>query len=450
MALNAAIVWEVRTAAGSSDNNGGGYKTGASGLDWSRQAAPQYALTTVTTAAANAICLDASAAADMVGNVCQIISGTNFTPGFYEIISVVDGVSFTLDRTCTTAAGALGVINIGGALASPGQAAKAATVSGHRIWVKNDGTYTLTTATAGPAGPVLFANAIDVMMEGYTTTRGDRAGRPSVSAGSITTISIFSGQGTATQVFIHMEANGNSGSAVDGFTINSLRHMFFDCVAKNCDQAGRAGFVCSSGVAVSCKASACTTGFSSTVNNRGPKRCWADACGVGFSITGATGGDITECLATDCTGDGFSITTTGTVVVGCTADGNDGDGFDLTNIVYLVGCAATNNTGFQFRTNASCHLDYCASWLNGKGTRVNTTPRADLNPILLTGDPWVAALSDDYRPNATAGAGAALRGIAGVGIPGQTDNHDVSAVQHSDPAGGGLLTHPGMSGGMRG
>ena len=104
MAIATTIVWELRTTG--VDTNGGGYKPGATGTDFSQQDAAQYALTGVTTAAADAILLTANAAADMVGNICQIRSGTNFTTGFYEILSVVVGVSITLDRTCTSAAGA--------------------------------------------------------------------------------------------------------------------------------------------------------------------------------------------------------------------------------------------------------------------------------------------------------------------------------------------------------
>ena len=119
MAISASVVWEFESGATANMVNGGGFHTGASGTDYSQQAAAQYNLTTVTTAAANAICLSASADATMVGNIAHIISGTNFTAGWYEIISVVAGVSFTLDRTCTSAAGSLGIINIGGAL-NPG------------------------------------------------------------------------------------------------------------------------------------------------------------------------------------------------------------------------------------------------------------------------------------------------------------------------------------------
>lgn len=110
--ISAAAIWRVRPSG--TATGGGFYVSG--GTDYSQQDAPQYALTGVTTAGADAILLSASAAADMVGNGVYIASGTNFTVGWYEVASVSVGVSITLDRTCTTGAGAAGVVNIGGAL----------------------------------------------------------------------------------------------------------------------------------------------------------------------------------------------------------------------------------------------------------------------------------------------------------------------------------------------
>ena len=51
MALSASTVWEVRPATGS-DNNGGGFVTGASGTDYSQQGTAQYALTAIASAGA--------------------------------------------------------------------------------------------------------------------------------------------------------------------------------------------------------------------------------------------------------------------------------------------------------------------------------------------------------------------------------------------------------------
>ncbi len=95
------------------------------------------------------------------------------TQRWYEVLSVVAGVSITLDRTCSTAAGAAGVVNIGGALtfgAATDDAMMEAPIPGNTVWIKS-GTYTL-------GGSVVISSGsgqgnILVTYQGYTTVRGD-------------------------------------------------------------------------------------------------------------------------------------------------------------------------------------------------------------------------------------------------------------------------------------
>jgi hypothetical protein len=184
--ISANAVREVRTTG--AQTNSGGFVTGASGTDYSQQDAAQYALTDVTTAAADAICLHASAAADMVGNLCYIVSGTNFIVGWYEIISVSVGVSFTLNVACTTAAGAAGVINIGGAFLIGGTRDDEFTeslVPGNTVHVKT-GTYTLGEALSQQIDGTA-SNLIKWI--GYTAARNDACvgtNRPLIVAGANT------------------------------------------------------------------------------------------------------------------------------------------------------------------------------------------------------------------------------------------------------------------------
>lgn len=182
MAITGTAVWEIRTTATVGNVNGGFYKPGATGTDYSQQNAAQYALTGGTTAAANAIILHASAAVDMVGNGLHLISGTNATAGWYEIISVVAGVSITVDRTCTSAAGVSMVFNIGGALsmnsATDGTVITAM-VAFNVIWIKA-GTYTMG-ANWNWASVAGTAAGGDCHLLGYNVTRGDNptgANRP--------------------------------------------------------------------------------------------------------------------------------------------------------------------------------------------------------------------------------------------------------------------------------
>lgn len=180
MVLAAATTWEIRS--GGNDANGGGYVTGASGTDWSLQNSPQYALTGIATAGAGAVFLYVGASADMVGNILQVVSGTNFTAGFYQILSVSLGVSVTVDRNLCTGIGASGVINIGGAVATVG-AIGSVVVDGNIVYVKK-AAFTITTAW------VLSWTGF-VSIRGYDATRGDN-GRPTVTTSTNST-SVFSG-----------------------------------------------------------------------------------------------------------------------------------------------------------------------------------------------------------------------------------------------------------------
>ncbi len=173
MTISSGVVWEVRTTATAGNVNGGGFKTGASGVDYSQQDAAQYALTGVTSAGIGAVFLTASAAADMVGNIAHIRSGTNFVTGWFEIISVVVGVSVTVDRNCTSGgAGSNGVINIGGAISlgnTDDDGVFESMEPGNKMWIKA-GTYTLGgTVTVAKAGTAVLV----IEVEGYTTVRGD-------------------------------------------------------------------------------------------------------------------------------------------------------------------------------------------------------------------------------------------------------------------------------------
>ena len=189
MAIAAGTVWEARITGPASNAGGGGFVPGLAspGTDFSQQDTVQYALTGVTTAAADAILLHASAAADMKDNILNITGGTNFTVGRYQVLSVVVGVSITLDRNCTTAAGAAGVVNIGGALSlgSADDAVFEAMEAGNKMHIKS-GAYTLGGAVSVTKDGT-YASPINI--EGYNTTRGDNpafANCPSIACAANT------------------------------------------------------------------------------------------------------------------------------------------------------------------------------------------------------------------------------------------------------------------------
>ena len=183
MAANATIIWRV-FSSGSDTLCGGGYDPSiGGGTDYSKQNSAQYNTSTATTSAASATIAWTSASSDMVGNVIQITAGTNATAGFYTVISVSAGVSITVDRNCTTAAGSGITLYLGGALATIGKLNGVA-VAGNRLGVKGSfsrGSNDTLTSSVGTA-------TAPIVIEGYGTTLGDGyLGRTSNVKGLTTT-----------------------------------------------------------------------------------------------------------------------------------------------------------------------------------------------------------------------------------------------------------------------
>ncbi len=170
MAISGTVVWEVR--AGSSDNNGGGYKPGSSGTDWSQQASAQYTSAIGATTGAAAVIAWTGAAADMVGNILHVTGGTSAVQGFFEILSVVVGVSVTVDANVSSATTSNLAFQIGGAVGTLGKigssSANLGAVAGNTIWVK--GSFTL---TANDTLSMVGTLTSPVRVIGYGTTRGD-------------------------------------------------------------------------------------------------------------------------------------------------------------------------------------------------------------------------------------------------------------------------------------
>lgn len=392
MAMSAATVWEVRQ--GGSDTNGGGFVTGTSGTDWSQQSAPQYAVADGVTAGTTTI-TSATAAfgADVVGNLIYVQGGTGaVVAGWYQITLRNSATSITVDRSTGLTAGTGVTLHIGGALASPGQAAALLTTSGMHAWVKYSASvYGLTTATAGAAGPASLASSVACVLEGYDQVRGDRtANRPTlqwqVSPGANTYA--ITAVGTSRQLVANIRVNGNSQANGSGISVAAARTGAVNCAVANCSQAGTVGYLNTSGAGcVRCQASACVTGFSGGA----AFECDATACttvGFGGAIYNAV-----HCLARGCA-TGFSSSATVAAIVACTADANTSIGFDVSSAYsQLAGCLASNQSGggaigFKVGTNVAT-LSGCAAYNNA--THVSGTPLLCDGPFALAASPWLTA-----------------------------------------------------------
>lgn len=448
MALNAAIVWEVQ-ASGThvSDNNGGGFKTGATGTDYTQGAGQTHIdIADLATDAANLNVMVSAGrnfvAAD-VGNLVHVISGTHATAGWYEITSVAANKA-TVDRNFATennADHADGVAILGGALASPGGLGKVLTdhgVAGMQAWIKA-GTYTLASASANVAtGTLSLPSAKELKIEGYQTTRGDRTGtKPIISAGAIDSVTIVKTAGAYSgnnQMIANIAVDGNSRTAIIGFHINgTYTDTLYLCDASNCTTVGfkDAGSGAPYGECIACKTTSCQIGFQVSHCHG----CVAiGSTSYGFNPGGQS--SMSHCLAHGGSATGFSGGTFPTNWINCTSDSNSGassDGFNVPSygeIGAIVNCLATNNGRYGFNTAVNDYSIWKCAGYNNTGGNTNVTPLFSEQIIAVTADPYVNLGSHDFRPNNAASGGALLR-TAGIGAAGQTNYADIGAVQHT-------------------
>lgn len=449
MAISNACVWEVRITG--NDNNGGGFVTGASGTDFSQQDAPQFALTGVTSAGAGSTFLTASAAASMVGNICRIVSGTDFTPGLYQITAVSVGVSVTVDRACATGAGSSGVINIGGSFASIQIGINAFTADTQVLYVRA-ATYALGAALTSISVPNFeFAAAII----GYSTTRGDN-GKATVTT-SGTNAFTFTHPGWKIMNFTVI-GPGTTGISITGNY----------CGVFNCDVSNFATGLSLSGVdSIAFRVSvttATTAGFTvSGIWRLISCNAFSNSC-VGFNITGS-GIALCYCVSinnTGATSDGFRGFPVGGALINCLAYGNGRDGLRLTEVYSITGsacivnCILTKNVGFGINQPSSASklkttpaTGWNGLWSNTAGAvngYVLGSTDVSISGTDPTNDPFVNKAVGNFALNSTAGAGALLRAAGMIGVLNgiaTTGYEDIGPFQHQDSGGAaGIIRNP--------
>lgn len=187
MALSAALVYEVRSTATAGNLNGGGFKTGASGTDYSQQNAAQWTAGDGTsTASTTFISATSTFTSAIVGNVLHITAGTGATVGWYEVTGYTDANTITLDRVSGTYTAATfyvgGAISLGSTLDDDFLEIM---VPGNTVYIKN-ATYTLGEAVSVSSAANGTATA-PVKLIGYNATRGDNptgSTRPTFACGA--------------------------------------------------------------------------------------------------------------------------------------------------------------------------------------------------------------------------------------------------------------------------
>ncbi len=406
--------------------------SGTWAIDYSQQAGVQFSLTGLTTAAANAIILTASATKAMVGNGLVITGGTNFTTGFYSISSVSAGVSLTVDRTCTSAAGAAGTAGLGGALATPAQGATNF-VAGNVYCLKN-GTFSV-------AAGISFAGAVTLI--GYTTVRGDIVTKTILQA-STTGFTLLSTSVSAPTLY-NLELDGNSQGTTTGFACATGNPSLFNCRIRRFVTGLNPGGILTSTL-VRCEVDNNTTAGFAAVNTAYVLRwCYIHDNGANFNSTGSsTNVTAYNTVLSKNAGIGYPGRVSAwynCVFYKCVSDAispaaNTNALTDLVNCVFWGnGGYAVNNSGAQLSTLHRAFNVASGGNISGDFSAINYKPDSF---VPLTVDPFVDGDNGNFSLNTTAGGGAACRaaGFPGVFPGGTTTGYlDIGAVQHQDSGG---------------
>ena len=471
MALSASQVWELRTTG--SDANGGAFKAGGSGTDYSFQDAAQVA---VTDAVANGTTTLTSATATFtaahVGNVVYLAGGSGTLAATRrEIVTFTNSTTVVLDAVVAPSNGV--TLNLGGALLTFGELASSTRgmVASNKAFVKS-GTYAVTAAVTFAQNVAAPTNATPAScIVGYKTVRGDitfgvnAASRPLI---------------TTNAAGLNVLAFSQPGWELRGLTIGAGT------------QTPSVGFNFSSNY---CNITNCAvTAYSAygiyASGNGGVQLCEVSG-GVSATngIFAGTATPVIGCYVHDGSSVGIYSAANGmvahNVVANMSGAGNDGIGSNgssqiLYNTVYnsgrhgisfgsiysgsmlAKGNILAKNGGYGM-TNlagpgeaAKREWDGNAYYNNTSGARNNLDDVGAVNPVnsvspyvntldvLLASpnDPFTNAAGGDFTLNNTAGRGALLRGTGVLNSwPNltQVGYRDFGAIQHQD-AGGTTIT----------
>lgn len=468
MAMSPPLVWEVRTTGNAA--NGGAFRAGSSGMDYSQQDTAQVTYADLTVDATTNTNVTSSAnpfTSAHVGNVIKISSTSPWSPGYYEVMSVTSRVA-TLDRSPAATGSAGGIGRLGGAADHPLTIA-GAVVASNVVWLKA-GTYTIASPGVNFAASCAPSNTVPASrLSGYGTTRGDGV-RATLTAGTAYANTVLAtGQGWWV-ANIEVKPNGSnhgivvgamttvSNCKVSGAAVYGLNLANTQCAALGNEVTGCSG---NSGILLSNASFA----FGNYVHDN-----------TTTGITTAFDCVVSRNLVVNNTGatsDGIAVggAASTTVVTHNTVHGSGRHGLRVTGSGIIVPPIQNNifssNGGFGavFSTSAGTPAlppcDGNAYYANTSGARSNgddttVNPQnasgAYTNPLdkILAVSPFVNAAAGDFSLNNTAGGGAACRG-AGVPAawPGTTvaNSLDMGAAQHQASvasAGGGRVIGSGM------
>lgn len=470
MAISASTQMNVRDDG--VDTNGGGFVAGASGTDYSLQAAANSGgnNSSTTDVVANGTTTLTSAGASftsaIVGNIIYLTGGTGPLAATRRQVTVfTNSTTITVDATVASGTGI--TMNVGGAFLTVG-AAVTACVSGNIVNVKT-GTYTITA--------VIAMTVTTLTVKGYGTTPGDGGTAPLIttatdstpifnsnsSAGgfkSFNNLSLSNTASTRSSGIVQITTSGSSqwwaisNCSFDGFTwaVNArnaagdfpvARISLTNCLVKN---SSTLGIEADSSGAHSVWVSGCT--FST------------NAADINTGTNGTT--TVMDSILEGTTGASVTITGPVAIVQHNSFEGTGGNALVVSNSVTVIarfqnnifyGCnRAIGITAGGANVQPWLSASRCNAF--GNNTNANTGWGTSTGDVTLTADPFTNSGAGDYSLNTTSGGGAACRQVGFPGaFPGGTSTGypDIGAVQAQVTASSsGIIVHPGMVGGIHG
>ena len=474
MALSVSQVWELRTTG--SDTNGGGFRAGASGTDYSQQNAAQIAVTdSVANGTATLTSATAAFAAAHVGNLIYLAGGSgSLTAVRREVISVTNATTIVLDAIVATGTGI--TLNLGGALLTLGELASSTRgmVAGNRAYVKS-GTYAISASVTFAQSVGNPTNAtLPTEIVGYKTTRGDitlgvnASSRPLVTVnGSSFNALTFSNGGWEIRNLV--VAAGTAAPSIAIYTGGNYVNIA-NCAVTAYAQYGIYANQSYTGVH-GCEVTGGLTGATVGVYT-GQSSSEVIGCdihdGVGNGVQAAGSGTVSHNVIANMTGatsDGIQVQVAGQVFLntiynvgrhGCSVvsayhgslsiKGNifaKCGGYGMANLAGAGVAARREWDGNAFYSNTSGDRN------NFDDTTVNpvnaVAPYTNVLDVLsgtLTVNPFTNAAGGDFTLNSTANGGALLRATGAFNAwPNltQVGYRDFGAIQHQD-AGGTTFT----------
>ena len=446
MALTANTVWEVRSAG--SDTNGGAFDATIAnhGTDYSQQDAKNTVGNNISTADAVAAgtttitSATASFTSAIVGNVIYLQGGSgSLTAVWRQVTAFTNSTTVTVDATVATGTGI--TMNIGGALASPGQCA-ASFVANNTMWIKA-GTYTVSSTSSNVSGGIVAMTGGGAI-QGYNASRGDDGTPPvlQVASSGVTSVTVFS-QTATNSVVRNLTVDGQSKTSIKGFQLNVAlgdlltaqnctndgfgnQGRLMRCVATNVT-GGSGGFNCGNvGMLFACVA------YGNTV--------------TGFYVNARM--HLSRCLSygnSNTTSHGFNVISGPSELINCVAYNNGGAGVRLqyAGAVFAAAVfntiAESNGTGYGFDSGGAtsaaprwANLVDCAGYSNNLGNVDPALSGYNLNFQAGSSSFFVSASGNNFALNATASAGTLARsaGFPGAFPAGSSTGYlDIGAVQ---------------------